>query len=728
MRSVLLSRNASWLKHLKHTPACDNQLILGVFRGIFLMARKQVLRVRHGVIFKQGGIPVHAEPMHVHCASSSGLLRLHYLQIGFLCGYQSVVFVLTREVPVTDQYIEVSLPGFEGIVEEATTRPLRAFPRHAGGSQCFIKSLWVENMKGFEGLEIEFSDFNVLVGPNNCGKTTILQAIDLCFRLIQYHAEFQKNVLVTPRQGRRIIDEMLPVAESVDFWFHRRYRVGNTRVPVVIGAELEGGYRFEFEIKRLWGGLNSRMTQLPEGVSQETITEILARRPTLIPSSFGVVKREEFHTPARIEILALTGQHNEILRNHLRDLWAKFPEVYRGLQDDLRTHFGGTIGSVEFSFEEDQYISVNYEESGFEHDVFSAGGGFLQILQVLTYLYLQTPGIVLLDEPDSHLHSSLQRLVVDLLGTLNRREKLQIIMATHSKEIINYVDASHILPISRSLKQARPLEHHSSVVPILQDLGAIDNADLANLVASRRCVFVEGSLDKTLLPRFAARLSSTVFEGQTQVVLIPMKGVDHPEKYVGLDIFESVVGKPIKAVIIRDRDGLPDDLVQEICDHVSGRGRDVVVLDRTHIENYLLLPKVIWRVICNKLRQKGTKEADLPSSAQIAAGIEKIIDDLYLRTFDSIATQIGKHWATYHSQHLATATLNARAREFLDSRWQTQEQKLAIVLGKQALKSIRRDIQEAWGVSFTNNSLVEAMTEDEIPTMIKQIIGKLETL
>jgi len=619
-----------------------------------------------------------------------------------------------------------ALPGMDDkFDEEASHYPLMRFPRKSMQSVYAIKRLWLRRMKGFEEFEVSFSDFNVLVGPNNCGKSTLLQAVDLCFRLMQYHVEFQKGTLVEPRAGRRLLEEMLPVANQTDFWFNGRTRLGNERIPVTIGIELQDGPQFEFEIKRLWGGINSRMTELPEGMSEDKVKSILSQRPILVPSSFGVVKREEFRTPARIEMLSLTGHHNEILRNNLRTLSNESPEAYEELQEQLERHFGGTIGEIDFRLEEDQYIDLLYREEGHEHDVFSAGGGFLQVLQMLTYLYLR-PGIVLLDEPDSHLHSSLQRLVVDLLDSLNRHDKVQVIIATHSKEIINYVDASYILPVSRENKVAHALEHHSSVLPILQDLGAVDNADLAALTASKRCVFVEGPSDKKMLARYAARINSTTFEGKSHVVAIPMTGIDHPERYVGLDIFEKFVGSPIRAMIIRDRDGLPDELVNEIREYIERQNRKVIVLSKTHIENYLLIPRVIWRVVCDKLHRRN--KDDVPDFDQVESEIEQVVDDLRTDTFDSIARQIDKHFSTYRGKHLDPKACNQRARCFLKKNWNMLDDKLSIVLGKEALKAIRRRIQEEWGITFTDSDLIKAMDEDDIPADIKEIITQLEAL
>lgn len=612
--------------------------------------------------------------------------------------------------------------------EQASHLPFLEYPRQAKSRAPFVKRLWLERLKGFERLEIEFGAFNVLVGPNNCGKSTILQAINLCFRLIQLQVEFQRGVLVQPRTGKKVLNEILPVAVPEDFWFQGKYRMGNERIPVKIGVELEGDLEFEFEIKGQYGGVNSRMTKFPEGMEEIVLRDILARRPTLVPSSVGVVIHEEWRVPARLELLSMTGHNNEILRNFLYDLSNKGSSNFQGLQNDLRKHFGGTIGPIKFSREKDQYIAVYYQEKESKHDIFSAGSGFLQVLQLLTYLYLQTPGIVLLDEPDAHLHSSLQKLVVDLLEGLSKREKLQVIMATHSKEIINYVDTSHILPISRNQHSAQSLEHHASVLPILQDLGAIDNADLAALIASKRCVFLEGDTDKTLLAHFAAKLSSTVFEGQSQVVAIHTKGIDHPEKYLNLDIFEQVVGKPIRALIIRDRDGLPDELVKEIQANVNKPGREVLCLTKTHIENYLLMPTVIWRVLCDELRKRNADDKNLPTTEQVETEIERVVDALHDDTFDSVATQINKHYIAYRKKHLETNTANQEARPFLNEKWKTLEGKLSIVLGKDALKAIRLKIQEKWKVSFNNIRLVEAMTAEEIDPEVKEIIKKLEAL
>jgi energy-coupling factor transporter ATP-binding protein EcfA2 len=626
------------------------------------------------------------------------------------------------------QNIQMEL--FEPTEEEevASLEALTAFPRGAGESPSSIARLWLANMKGFSELEVTFSDFNVLVGPNNCGKSTVLQAIDLCFRLLAFHAEFRGGILARPKAGRRILDSMLPVATSEDFWFGGVTRAKNERVPVTVGMELSEGHQFQFEVRTLWGGLNSRMTKSPDDLPEDKARAILARRPTLIPYSVGVVTQEEYRAPARLEMLSVTGHRNEVLRNFIRELSVRNRSSFVSLQETLAKHFGASIADVVFSIERDQHVGVKYKDGDITHDIFSVGGGFLQVLQLLTYLYLQTPGIALLDEPDAHLHSSMQRLVVDILESLNKTERIQVIVATHSKEIINYVDASHILPISRGEKVAKSLESHASVLPILQDMGSIDNVDLAALVASKRCFFVEGKTDKKYFARFAARLGSTVFEGQSQVVSIPTEGVDNPERLISLEILEQVVGAKLSSVIIRDRDGLPEKFVQEIISVAKERKRNVVVLDRTQIENYVLIPSAIARVVREEMEKRGVPSEAMPSDADVVALLEDILDGLKDDTLDNTATHIQQHSAAYQSKHLDPKTLNQMARAYIDEEWKTLGGKIRIVEGKKALRNLRTRIQEDWKVAFTDVRVIEAMTEQEMPEEVGGIVRLLESL
>src|SRR6185295_17221091 len=73
-------------------------------------------------------------------------------------------------------------------------------------------------------------------------------------------------------------------------------------------------------------------------------------------------------------------------------------------------------------------------------DVASAGSGFQQVLMLLTFLYTRPASVLLLDEPDAHLHVLLQDSIYSELRSVAAKQGSQLVIATHSEVIINSVD------------------------------------------------------------------------------------------------------------------------------------------------------------------------------------------------------------------------------------------------------------------------------------------------
>jgi len=251
-------------------------------------------------------------------------------------------------------------------------------------------------------------------------------------------------------------------------------REGNRWIPSVVGLTLSTGHMIEFGVIGPWNAATSRiekpaleqMNNLPIGVYERFVK----RPPVHVPASIGIVAEEEYRTPARRVALAATGRHNEIVRNYLLELAAMRSEAFSQLKTILQSHFGGHVEVAKFDERVDQFIDVTYQDQAGWHDVFSSGGGFLQILELLCFILRSDAGVVLLDEPDSHLHSGLQHALMDVLESLRNKMQFQVVMATHSKEIINYVDPSRIIPIDRTQSGGQPIAGHTSTVTVLKEL------------------------------------------------------------------------------------------------------------------------------------------------------------------------------------------------------------------------------------------------------------------
>ena len=95
---------------------------------------------------------------------------------------------------------------------------------------------------------------------------------------------------------------------------------------------------------------------------------------------------------------------------------------------------------------------------------------------------------VILDEPDVYMHADLQRRLIRFLRGRHR----QVIVATHSIEIMSEVDPENILVVDRDKRQAQFTTDIPQVQQVVDQIGGVENLQLARLWGSRRCLFVEG--------------------------------------------------------------------------------------------------------------------------------------------------------------------------------------------------------------------------------------------
>ncbi|MBK6530815.1 MAG: ATP-binding protein [Deltaproteobacteria bacterium] len=67
----------------------------------------------------------------------------------------------------------------------------------------------------------------------------------------------------------------------------------------------------------------------------------------------------------------------------------------------------------------------------------SAGSGFRQVVLLLAFLYTRRGSVLLIDEPDAHLHMILQGVIYAELTRIAADQRSQLIIATHSEVVIN---------------------------------------------------------------------------------------------------------------------------------------------------------------------------------------------------------------------------------------------------------------------------------------------------
>ena len=113
--------------------------------------------------------------------------------------------------------------------------------------------------------------------------------------------------------------------------------------------------------------------------------------------------------------------------------------AWAAIQESIRKLFGYELLIPDAN---GPYIRAEYRmtKGGMALDIASAGSGFQQVLMLLTFLNTREGSVLLLDEPDAHLHLILQDAIYHELRAVAALHRSQLVIATHSEVIINSVE------------------------------------------------------------------------------------------------------------------------------------------------------------------------------------------------------------------------------------------------------------------------------------------------
>lgn len=296
----------------------------------------------------------------------------------------------------------------------------------------------------------------------------------------------------------------------------------------------------------------------------------------------------------------LRGEKSKINDRDLAALRASDP--WELLQQNLRATFGAEIDIAPFREEYHSYIQAEivkgkldgHKLKRFPHynkrDLMVEGSGFLQWLSVFGLATDPEINVLLLDEPDAHLHPSLQEQLLNSLETIVAATGKQVLIATHSTEILRDAEPADILQV-RSSKGSRYLVDESQKVGLLAGLGSDYAPRIDRVKKTKRLLFVEGRSDIAVLKTLAGKLG----------ILWPESWVDwtttrtqKERKQLFLALKEEI--PELVVLSLRDRDDEPleavaSDLVDPSASGEAGfhprRWR------RRYIESYLIWPRAI---------------------------------------------------------------------------------------------------------------------------------------
>lgn len=505
-------------------------------------------------------------------------------------------------------------------------------------------------------VELEPRGITLIAGGNNAGKSTLLHALavwEFCRTAIEMERGPEAFLFSARMQGLGLgDDEFSPVAlpSLKHLWTNLKTQkeasdpdgytlrilcgwrddagnpqvlefglaLANDRLFVkVTESNLETGFRLPI-VAYLppFAGITDRETKVSLAIRRRRTGEGLA----------GAVLRNyllEMHDANDRRRTILRGDRTKIRDAQLRQLRESDP--WEVLQQTLRQQFGAELIVDPFRDEYHSYIKVNvvkgdvdgYQLKRWPHynkrDLMVEGSGFLQWLSVYALATSPDVDVLLLDEPDAHLHPTLQTQLMESLAQLAKDRSKQVLVATHSAELLRHWDATRILEVRTRAPRTRYLAKDHQKVALLAGLGSDYAPRIDPIRKQGRVLFLEGSSDESMLRALADVLGVKSLDGwPIWFTTRPHKERKHLFAALGEEDIPNLV-----AVSLRDRD---DEPIGTSSDQLDDKNTEptanftALKWRRRHLESYLIHPAAVARA-------SGKKEDDLRATLTEVFGL-----------------------------------------------------------------------------------------------------------
>ena len=293
-----------------------------------------------------------------------------------------------------------------------------------------IKKLTLEGLRGFsEKREIEFaipdkinngSGLTVMVGPNNSGKSTVIEAVHI----------LNSNNNAIPKNARNIINNKIVKIEVEDI-------IGN---KVLVQTTKNGGSYIERKYN------NEKTEVWPNNLNAFVLSN--KRNFSSTFGNSGEQTRENYRGNSGNDSYRNENNINHNFGGRLIKIFNEGNSSFNECLSKVLTPV--PKWTIESSNENQMYLEFSFGKT--DHSSQGAGDGYINIFNIIDSLYDSAEdNIILIDEPEVSLHPDLQRKLFNLL--LEYSKDKQIIISTHSPYFVDWKAFSSYSKIIRFRKE-----------------------------------------------------------------------------------------------------------------------------------------------------------------------------------------------------------------------------------------------------------------------------------
>jgi len=371
-----------------------------------------------------------------------------------------------------------------------------------------LKKLVTRNFRLLENFEIEFNpEVTIIIGPNYTGKSSVIEALIF----LRDAALGGFGHAFRTREG----------FSRVSSWCDgKRTLVLDTTLADETGSQFS--YDVQFDSAGLRGEqatVNSSLicTTKIQGVNQEQLVYFrnndanftinrnfdVALLPHRVPVLAPLV--ECFSSVVNVDPFRNVAYQSSVgTKEMIHATGADLPQVLHYHYNNDRERFDAFESTVRKVLPEVDIIEtplvpggnavtvrIRFQASRVKFELVSLSSGVKDVLILLAAAHFSPPGsLVLIEEPENHLHAAAQKALCSVIRELARTEQKQFVLTTHSEFILGQFDTAQSVFIERgdSGSQAIPLEK-VDVYSVWQRLG-IERSKLLEVLGRTRQVVV----------------------------------------------------------------------------------------------------------------------------------------------------------------------------------------------------------------------------------------------
>lgn len=577
-----------------------------------------------------------------------------------------------------------------------------------------LKSLQLKNFRGFAEHRIDFTPESILIGQNNAGKTTTIEALrvlSVCqarlatasfIKCPEWLDQFCKGA------GFRVS------LETIDFDFANVQHAYDTAAPAIIKAKLKNNNEVHVYLGRDQSEVFCQVRKGPNTIIHSKSDLNLKNFGSIkvMPPVGSLLPREKQISKDRLNryldgYLAYRHFRNQMWEKPLQYRMFKslMEETWHGLKIE---HFDNDHGEGRNEY------SLLVREGRFTSEISWHGHGLQAWMQTVWFLSrVSREATIVLDEPDVYLHADLQRKLIKVIEGLGFK---QSIIATHSSEIIGDVPFQNVIVVQKREKVSKVAENANQIQECLSGMGSLHSIQLAKLAQSGLLLMVEGD-DKPFLSDVAYKMGGGIFDKFSTLAIQEIKGSGNWKEALGAaKSLGHASGGAIQTALLIDRDYLIDDQEDDLYREAKSAGLILKIWNKKEIENYFLNTQAIARYISAR-SDINFSEIEL----KIALFVEEISEEVKLDLMGSFADVLQKR----STPKIEPKTAYKRSSDLIDKKILEGNSIQDIYGGKNFFSKLSKRCQDTYGISFSPLNICKEATAQEIDIEFRDFLAAI---